>query len=209
MIRRARLICVLAVLAAGALGVISSTQTWLVAILDDGSGSPLTVSGAAAVPVLAPLSLAVLALGGALTIVGTVLRYAFGVLSVVIAGLLGVLSAQIAFTRPVSATASTVTAATGITGAASVDDLVAEVIATPWPAITLVLSVILAVAGVTVLLTARRWRGTGRRFDADAAAPEPGGAQAAASRPFDAIDSWDDLSRGADPTDGSAAGPGR
>lgn len=205
MIRRARLLSVLTVLAVGALGVISSTQTWLVAVLDDGSGHELTVSGAAAIPVLAPLSLAVLALGGALSIVGTVLRYVFGVLTVAIAVFIGVLSAPIAVTLPVSATTSTVTAATGIAGLDSVDDLVARVLPTPWPTITVVLSVVLLAAGLFVLATARRWNRTGRRYDTDAAAPESGRDRRAASRPFDAIDSWDDLSRGSDPTEGPAA----
>src|SRR6478609_1183955 len=100
MTARARLLCVAAIVLAGAIGVISSTQTWLVVTLA-GAEHELTVPGAAAVPVLAPLSLAVLALGGALSIVGLVLRYIFGVLTVAIAGLLGFLSAQIAFTTPV------------------------------------------------------------------------------------------------------------
>ena len=43
---------------------------------------PRCGAGAAALPVLAPLSLAVLALGGALSIVGLVLRYVFGALTV-------------------------------------------------------------------------------------------------------------------------------
>ena len=75
----------------GALGVISSTQTWL-------HGRARRRRGARArrcparppIPVLAPLSLAVLALGAALSIVGLVLRYVFGALTVAIAALLGV-----------------------------------------------------------------------------------------------------------------------
>ncbi len=98
MTARARLLCVAAIVLAGAIGVISSTQTWLVVTLADAEHE-LTVAGAAAVPVLAPLSLAVLALGGALSIVGLVLRYIFGVLTVAIALVLGVLTAQIAFAQ--------------------------------------------------------------------------------------------------------------
>jgi ABC-type multidrug transport system fused ATPase/permease subunit len=71
-IRRARLISVMAALVVGAMGVISSTQTWLVAVLDDGAGHELAVTGAAAVPVLTPLSLAVLALGGWLVMQGNI-----------------------------------------------------------------------------------------------------------------------------------------
>ena len=203
MIRRARLLAVLATLAAGAIGVISSTQTWLVATLDDTAQTELAVSGAAAVPVLAPLSLAVLALGAALSIVGRVLRFAFGVLTVAIAGTVGFLSAQVALAAPVSAVASTVTTSTGITGADAVADLVASVIATPWPAITVACSVLLLAGGVFTLATAQAWGRSGRRFEAErvaAAEATDAGAEPAASRPVDAIDSWDDLSRGEDPT---------
>ena len=82
--------------------------------------------GASAVPVLAPLSLAVLALGAALSIVGLVLRYVFGALTVAIAALLAWLTAQVAFAPPASAVAAIVTEATGITGEAAVAALVAE-----------------------------------------------------------------------------------
>ena len=202
MIARARLLCVVAILAVGAIGVISSTQTWLVVDLDDGASSDLLVAGAAAVPVLAPLSLATLALGAALSIVGLVLRLAFGVLTLLLAGSLGLLCGQVAFAAPVWATASTVTAATGITGDAAVAALVAAVTTTPWPAVTVVASVVLLAAGVFVLATGVGWRGSGRRYRADAASPAgaDAGAAAAPSRPHDAIDSWDDLSRGSDPT---------
>jgi uncharacterized membrane protein (TIGR02234 family) len=206
MTRRSRLLAVLAALAAGALGVISSTQTWLVVTLDDGGRHELAVPGAAAVPVLAPLSLAVLALGAALSIVGLVLRYVFGVLTVTIAVTLGFLSAQVAFATPIAAVASTVTAATGITGADAVDALVATVVATPWPALTLAATVVLLAAGVLILVTARTWGRSGRRYESDAAATAPDAAEAA-SRPHDAIDSWDDLSRGTDPTADPTAGP--
>ena len=200
MIRRARLISVLAALAVGAIGVISSTQTWLIAILDDGAQHELAVTGAAAIPVLAPLSLAMLALGAALSIVGLILRYVFGALTVAIAATLGFLSAQVAFTTPVSAVASAVTSATGITGADAVASLVSSVTATPWPAITLASSVLLLICGAFILATARTWTRSGRRYEPDAATPAETGAEASASRPIDAIDSWDDLSRGEDPT---------
>ncbi|WP_157535947.1 Trp biosynthesis-associated membrane protein [Microbacterium sp. Root166] len=196
MIRRARLLAVTAILACGALGVISSTQTWLTVAL--GEDAPLLpVAGASAVPVLAPLSLAVLALGGALSIVGTVVRYVFGALTVVIAVLLGWLTAQVVFALPTSAVASTVTEWTGITGEAAVAALVVSITSTPWPVVTLIGWIALCAAGLFTLVTASRWRRTGRRYRTD----ETIGATAGGSRPHDAIDSWDDLSRGDDPTD--------
>lgn len=207
MIRRARTLCVVAALAVGALSVISSTQTWLIVTLDDGSGTELAVSGAAAVPVLTPLGLAVLALGAALSIVGPVLRYLFGALTLAIAGAIGYLSAQVAFLAPVSAVASSVTAATGISGLESVSALVDALTATAWPALTVALAAVLLADGILIFATARTWSRSGRRYEADAAASTGPDAAASASRPYDAIDSWDDLSRGTDPTAGPGAGP--
>lgn len=200
MTARARLLSVVAILFAGALAVISSTQAWLVVTLQDGDHAQLTVAGSAAVPVLAPLGLAVLALGAALSIVGTVLRYVFGVLTVLIGGLLGYLSAVIVFTAPVSAVASTVTTATGITGLSGVAGLVSAITPTPWPAITLAISVLLLATGVFALITARSWRGSGRKYQSEGGTRTREDRAPAASRRFDAVDSWDDLSRGSDPT---------
>lgn len=196
MIRRARLLAVVVTVACGAIGVISSTQTWLTAVLDDGVEHALEVPGASAVPVLAPLSLAVLALGAALSIVGLVLRYVFGALSVLIGLVLAWLSAQVAFARPVSAVASVVTESTGIAGESSVSDLVASITATPWPAITLAGWVLLVAAGLFTVATALTWTATGRRYRTEESARSASGG----SRPHDAIDDWDDLSRGEDPT---------
>ena len=202
MIRRARLLSVVVTVLCGALGVISSTQTWLTVVLEDGAQHPLEVPGAAAVPILAPLSLAVLALGAALSIVGLALRYAFGALAALIGGVLAWLTARVVFEHPVSAVASVVTESTGIAGESSVAKLVASIDATAWPALTLVVWTVLVAAGGFVLATAHRWSRTGRRYRTDDV--ETAGSPAG-SRPHDAagshaIDDWDDLSRGEDPT---------
>ena len=192
---RARLLSVLVTLACGALGVLSSTQTWFTVDLTGAAAHSLSVPGSTAVPILAPLSLAVLALGAVLSIAGTVLRFVFGAVEVVIAAALIVTTWPVAATHPVGAVARVVTSATGIAGDASVAKLIARDVATPWPYVTAVLWVVLMLAGVFVLVTARRWRSTGRRYRTDAA-----GRQASAG-PLDAVESWDDLSRGEDPTD--------
>jgi len=193
--RRARSTAVLGMLAAGALGVIASTQTWIDVTLNDGAQQSLAVPGSNALPVLTPLSLAALALGAALSIAGPVLRYVFGVLGVAIAAVIGIATAQVLIARPVSATAATVTEATGISGLDAVADLVAGLSLTPWPAVTLVAQLLLALASVYTLVTARRWKsGAGRKYRTADGAPD------GTSRPHDAIDSWDDLSRGDDPT---------
>jgi hypothetical protein len=195
--RRARLLAVVVTVACGALGVISSTQTWLSVVLDDGAGHALEVAGAAAIPVLAPLSLAVLALGAALSIVGLILRWVFGALSALIGATLAWVCAQAVFADPTSAVASTVTESTGIAGRAGVSDLIASITPTAWPAVTTAVWVVLVAAGAFTLATARTWTGAGRRYRTDDAAQTAG---PAGSRPHDAIDDWDDLSRGEDPT---------
>lgn len=199
MIRRARLLSVVTMLVAGVTGVISSTQTWFTVTLTDGAHHELTVSGASAIPVLAPLSLAVLALGAALSIVGTVLRYVFGALAIALGVVLMLLTVP-AMTDPGTRhVASTVTGATGIAGEDAVSALLQAIDASVWPTVTLVAWVVLLVGGVLVLATAHRWRGSDRRYRAQSEAPAAAGATA--SRPHDAIDDWDDLSRGDDPTD--------
>lgn len=202
MTRRARLLSVVVIVLCGAIGVISSTQTWLTVELADGAHHTLEVPGASAVPVLAPLSLAVLALGAALSIVGLALRYLFGALAILIGGTLAWLTARVAFEHPVSAVASVVTESTGIAGEKSVAQLIATITASAWPVITLVVWAVLIVAGVYVLATARGWSGTGRRYRTEDTART---AAPAGPRPHDAagshaIDDWDDLSRGEDPT---------
>ena len=210
MTRRLRSLSVLTVLAGGALALIASTQTWLDVTLLGSTTPPIAVPGASALALLAPLSLAALALGLALSIIGAVLRYAFGVLAVAIGVALGVGALRIAVERPVDAVAAAVTEATGLAGESTVRALIDHVAVTPWPAITVVASLAIATGGVVTVLTAHRWPGAGRRYRTDSADMPAGGASRrvsadasggdAGSRPHDAIDSWDDLSRGDDPT---------
>lgn len=196
MTKRFRSTSVLLILGGGVLALIASTQTWLDAVLSDTVAEPLAVAGATAVPLLAPLSLAALALSLALTIVGPVLRHAFGVIAIAIGVALTASAWRIAAERPIDAVASAVTEATGLTGAETVAALVSQITATPWPALTVAASLLVAAGGALTLATAHRWPGSGRRFRTESAAEN----RAQGSRPHDAIDSWDDLTRGDDPT---------
>ena len=137
MIARARLVGVVALLIAGATGLISSTQTWLLVSLTDGAAEPLAVAGASAVVLLAPLSLTALALGAALSIVGRILRPVFGLIGAALGVTLAVLAAPIAINAPVDAVAAEVAAVTGIRGESAIAELVAGITVTAWPAITL------------------------------------------------------------------------
>lgn len=192
-VQRGRSIAVLGFLLAGGVGIISSTQTWLTVTRAD-PGEQILVAGADAVALLAPLSLAVLALGAALAIVGPVMRHVFAVFGIGVSVLLGWSTAQILIAPPLSAVASAVTDATGLAGDAAVAEVVGSLAASFWPVLALAGWLILLLAGVFTLVTARSWKAGGKRFrtDGDAAAHGEG--------PVDAIDSWDDLSRGTDPT---------
>lgn len=200
MTRRGRLVAVLVTVLAGAFGVIAATQTWITVVLDDGSGQALAVAGEAAIPVLAPLSLAVLALGAALTVVGLVLRYIFGVLTVAIAVTLMLLTVPIVTGPTTMHVASTVTAATGISGEAAIAQLIGAMSTAAWPALTLLAWTLLLGGGILTLVTAHRWGGGGRRFQTETTASNAASTASASGRPHDAIDDWDDLSRGDDPT---------
>jgi len=198
--RRTRTLAVLAAVLGGCLAVIGSTQPWLEATLRDGAHAVLPVPGTEALPLVTPLGLAALALGLALSIVGTVLRYAFGAIGVLIGGSLFAASLRVALTAPPEAVVGVVADTTGLTGVAAVEALVSGIAVTAWPWITAAGAILIAAGGVLTLVTARSWRSTARRYRTDAAAEAAG---PRGSRPHDShdpIDSWDDLSRGADPT---------
>lgn len=187
--RRGRGVSVLLVLLGGAVIVVGSTQTWLTAELADAA---LPVPGASASPVLQPLALATLALGLVLALAGVVLRHILGALALVLGATLAVVIAPLAFGAPVAAVASTVTEHTGLAGAEAVGELVRSIGATAWPILSLLAAVLVAAGGAIALATARRWKRSGRRYETAPTAPADG--------PLDAIDSWDDLSHGQDPT---------
>lgn len=190
--QRGRGLSVIGFLIAGGIGIISSTQTWLTVTRAD-AGETILVPGADALPLLAPLSLAVLALGAALAIVGRVLRYVFAGLAVVGALLLGWWTAQILFNAPVSAVAPTVTETTGLAGTDAISGVIVEITPSVWPVLALIGWVILVLAGAFVMVTASAWKSGGKRFRTD-------GEHHAEDGPVDSIDSWDDLSHGTDPT---------
>lgn len=188
--RRAKSTSLLLILLAGGLGVLSSTQTWLVVDRADG-GEALEVAGNAAVPVLAPLSLTALAVVAALALVGPVLRRVFAAIAVMVGGLLLVLTLRILWQHPLDAVAPALTKATGLAGDTALTALVHGIATTVWPWLALVAWILLLLGGVLALVTAGRWRSGGRRYRT---APTP------YEGPVDAVESWDELSRGTDPT---------
>jgi hypothetical protein len=190
--RRGRSISVSGFLLAGAIGIISSTQTWLTVERAD-AGEAILVPGASALVLLAPLSLAVLALGAALAIAGKAVRLVFGVLAAATALFLGWSTIQLLVAEPFDAVAATVTDVTGLAGGGAVHEVVAQIVPSAWPYIALVGWVVLLASAVLVLTTWRGWKAGGRRYRTDHVDVPHDGA-------VDAVDSWDELSRGTDPT---------
>lgn len=208
----------IATVAGSALGLLSWSQTWFDLRLAEapaqGGGEAIAVAGSVASPALAALSLAGLALVAALAIAGPAIRIVLGVLESLLGGCL-VLATALTLGSPVAAVAPAVTDATGVTGSEPTAELVASVAATAWPAAAVVGGVLLAVAGLVVLVTGTRWPASSRRYRGARLADTSGarlaersgahsGAEARAASDR-AIDDWDELSRGDDPTDGDAA----
>ncbi len=191
--RRGRSLAVSGFLLAGAVGVISSTQTWLTVDRAD-AGEAILVPGAEALPLLAPLSLAVLALGAALSIAGPVVRLAFGIVAAATAVLLAWSTVPLLVAPPLSAVAPTVTDATGLAGTEALSEIIAAITTSFWPFLALAAWALLFATAVLVLVTWRRWKVGGRRYRTETVAGDHDDGA------VDAIESWDELSRGTDPT---------
>lgn len=191
--RRGRSLTVSGFLLSGGIGIISSTQTWLTVTRAD-AGEDILVAGADAVALLAPLSLAVLAVGAALALVGTVLRYVFAALALLGGVLLLWWTAEIEFAAPVTAVARTVTETTGLAGVDTITEMISTITPTVWPMLALIGWGLLVVTAIFALVSAHRWKRGGRRFRTDATTGT------SHDGPVDAVDSWDELSRGTDPT---------
>lgn len=190
MLRRVRTISVLALLAAGAISLISAVQPWLVVTRADGAVD-VAVPGADAVALLVPLSLAALALGAALALSGKLMRYLVGALALLIAVVMGMTTATLLRELPISAVLPTITDLTGLAGPAA-SALVAGILPTGWPWWSLLASLVLAATALLILATAHAWPRGGQRYRA---------ARESSASTKDAVDSWDELSRGIDPTD--------
>lgn len=223
--RRIKLYALLSILVGSGLTLLASTQTWstlhLRAVANH--AAPVTVQGSAAAPALTALALAGLALAAALAIAGRLVRILLGVLGLII-GASVLLSALTAVTDPVQAAAPAVTAATGVAGHTSVAHLVSRLDTSIWPWFAVVGGALVVLCTLGVLVTSSRWPGPSKRYQAvrfeaagqphteadagedtaaDAGADAGDGTERGAgpgSGRDAAIDSWDELSRGEDPT---------
>ncbi|MBV0894914.1 Trp biosynthesis-associated membrane protein [Microbacterium sp. NC79] len=193
MMKRARFLSVLSILAGGLFGLIASTQTWLDVTINDGAAEALHVAGADAIALMAPLSLAAIAAAITLSIAGLAFRYVLGTLSVVIGVALLVLNVRLITGASAHDVAAAVTEATGIAGDSAIAEMVTALTQTPWVSVTVIAWLLVIGGGLLALVTARSWASAGKKYRVSTNA-------AAHTGPLDKIDSWDDLSRGEDPT---------
>ncbi|HKH08285.1 MAG TPA: Trp biosynthesis-associated membrane protein [Agromyces sp.] len=206
MASRMKLPAIVATIIGAGLVLLSWSQTWFTLVIETGAGAstadPIEVAGSVASPALAALGLAGLALVAALAIAGPGIRVVLGVLEVLLGGCI-LLAAGISLGDPVAAVSAAVTDATGVSGSGPTAELVASVTATLWPVLAIAGGALVVVAGVVVLVTGTRWPASSRRYSGARLAEDVAGATTVAERPASdrAIDDWDGLSRGDDPTD--------
>lgn len=192
--RRVKYTLILASLLLAALVLLAWTQTWLTVHLIAGAPTAsVPVDGNVAAPALAALALAGLALTAALSIAGLLFRIVLGVLDALLGACIA-FSAILVLTAPVAASEPAVTAATGVAGSESIAEVVSATSLTVWPVFTLVTGILLVLVGLGVALTARRWPSSSRKYSAVRLEPVD------RDEMPDAVDSWDELSRGDDPT---------
>lgn len=195
-------------LAGGGLGMLAATQTWYTFLLAAAADhpEPIVVQGSNASPALTALALTGIALAGALALAGRVTRAVLGVLGVIL-GVCVVWSTLGVMAAPKAAGVGAITKATGVAGNVPVEHLIVSVGTSIWPGVAIAAGVLLAAAGAAAIVTGRSWPGSSHRYQAvrfEAAdahrAAEHGAAAEPPSARDAAIDDWDHLTHGDDPT---------
>jgi len=185
---RLKLLLLVAGIIFSALALLSWTQPWFELTLVD--SQELSVTGEVAAPALTALALTGLVLVGALAIAGPFFRVVLGSLQALLGFTVG-FSAVLAILDPVEASGAAVTEATGVAGDLLVNE-VASYAGTVWPWFAIAAGALLILTGFAVVATARRWPGSGRKYQAVRMAPADGSRSS--------VDDWDSLSGGNDPT---------
>jgi hypothetical protein len=191
--RRLKNMIMIAGILLSGLVLLTWTGEWFRLTLDGNSAShtSLSVTGNSAAPGLIALALAGLALIGALAIAGRVIRLVLGIVEVLL-GFIVAYSALTALQNPAEASAALVTAATGVSGNASIIAMVTAVSVSVWPYLAVLAGVLVMALGVVIVVTGRRWPESSRKYQANPVEADLPGMNPAAD--------WDSLSGGGDPT---------
>jgi uncharacterized membrane protein (TIGR02234 family) len=193
--RRAKLLLILAGVVAAAVVLGAWTQDWFSITID--TGQMLPVPGSIAAPALTALALSELVLLGAIAIAGPFFRIVLAIIEVFVGVAIG-FSALVAILDPVSASSSTISTATGVAGDKSIAELVTAQSVTAWPWVALVGGVLVILLAIAMLVTARSWPGSSsRKYQTTRMEPVD---RVAKPRERSAVDDWDALSGGDDPT---------
>lgn len=179
----------LSVVAATGLGLLLAwSQDWFRVTI---SGAVHPVGGDVAAGAIAALALTALALVAALALAGPVFRLILGGLTILV-GSTVVLVTAFVLAEPVLAVSGYLSEQSGISGLASLTALVEAIEPTAWPFVAILTGGLLAAAGLGVIVSTSRWSRSGRRFARESFEAADGGS---------AIDEWDALSHGDDPTE--------
>ena len=189
--------------------LIGWSQTWffLEVTFPTENSEGLAVSGQIAAPGLSAFGLAGFAITAALALSSVVIRRILGVLLFGL-GVAVVLMSISAWSDPVLAAASQLTALSAISDIETLRTFVISSSATAWPGITAVAGILLVPAGIIIVFTAGKWGTGSRKFDRVGPSGSDSGQAKPPQRAPDEnkdvssvnIDAWDSLSHGTDPT---------
>lgn len=189
--------------------LIGWSQTWffLEVTFPTENSEGLAVSGQIAAPGLSAFGLAGFAITAALALSSIVIRRILGVLLFGL-GVAVVLMSISAWSDPVLAAASQLTALSAISDIETLRTFVISSSATVWPGITAVAGILLVPAGIIIVFTAGKWGTGSRKFDRVGPSGSDSGQAKPPQRAPDEnkdvssvnIDAWDSLSHGTDPT---------
>lgn len=189
--------------------LIGWSQTWffLEVTFPTENSEGLAVSGQIAAPGLSAFGLAGFAITAALALSSVVIRRILGVLLFGL-GIAVVLMSISAWSDPVLAAASQLTALSAISDIETLRTFVISSSATVWPGITAVAGILLVPAGIIIVFTAGKWGTGSRKFDRVGPSGSDSGQAKPPQRAPDEnkdvssvnIDAWDSLSHGTDPT---------
>ena len=187
-----RSMTVLILLLGGVLALIGATQVWVTATgFDAAHIDSVQLSGQESSPVITAMALVAIAAGAALSIARIVGRWIIGVVSILAAFTMGWSTISV-LTNPQDAVALKIAETTGTTG---LSDASAQVDVSVLPWLTILGAVVTIVGGLITLVLGGRWPvGKTKKYDiGEQAKADPNGQ-------LDEIDTWDELSRGEDPT---------
>ncbi|MBK5249271.1 MAG: Trp biosynthesis-associated membrane protein [Actinomycetales bacterium] len=181
----------------------STLGTWVSAPVSTAIAADVVrVPGSDAAPVIPSAGLVVLAAGLAIGLSGRVVRILAAV-AVALGGALSAFAAVELVRHPVRVAES---AAGDVTGVRALDGVVSL---TPWPYVAIVLGLVALALGVALPFLMGRWALVGRRYEREPGAAADGGGAPSPGRSVAgsrvehvrAMDDWDALSRGEDPTE--------